>query len=95
MSFTYSDDDGKFLVGLARRTVNDFVTKKEKPAVPEETPKHLQEKSGVFVTLNARRGDRVLLRGCIGRPYPSDPLVQATIDSAVDSAVNDPRFPPV
>ncbi len=95
MSFTYSDDDGKFLVGLARRTVNDFVAKGEKPEVPGDTPKHLQEKSGVFVTLNARRGDRVMLRGCIGRPYPSDPLVQATIDSAVDSAVNDPRFPPV
>jgi uncharacterized protein (TIGR00296 family) len=39
--------------------------------------------------------EHVSLRGCIGRPYPSLPLVEATIDSAVDSAVNDPRFPAV
>lgn len=95
MTFTYSDEEGEFLVKLARRTVDGYVTKKEKPDAPDDTPESLHEKSGVFVTLNAIRGERVTLRGCIGRPYPTDPLVEATIDSAVDSAMNDPRFPPV
>jgi len=95
VTYTYSDDDGIFLVNLARKTVDEIVQTKQKPEVPEETPEHLHSKSGVFVTLNAVFENRVNLRGCIGRPYPSQPLVEATIDSAVDSAVNDPRFPPV
>ncbi|MFX1559599.1 MAG: TIGR00296 family protein [Promethearchaeota archaeon] len=95
MSHSYSDDDGVFLVNLARKTVDEIVKTKQKIKVPEDTPEHLRAKSGVFVTLNSILGGRVNLRGCIGRPYPSLPLVDATIDSAVDSAVNDPRFPPV
>ncbi len=95
MSHTYSDDDGVFLVSLARKTVDAIVKTKQKPKTPEDTPKYLCEKSGVFVTLNSTLNDRVNLRGCIGRPYPSMPLVEATIDSAVDSAINDPRFPAV
>lgn len=95
MSNAYSDNDGNFLVKLARKTVDDYVTQKRKSEIPDDTPAHLREKSGVFVTLNSTIGNRVSLRGCIGRPYPSQPLVEAVIDSSVDSAVNDPRFPPV
>ena len=95
MSNAYSDDDGNFLVRLARKTVDEYVTRKRKVELPTDTPEHLKEKSGVFVTLNTISGNGVALRGCIGRPYPSQPLVEATIDSSVDSAVNDPRFPPV
>ncbi|MGY5860177.1 MAG: TIGR00296 family protein [Candidatus Thorarchaeota archaeon] len=95
MSNAYSDEDGNFLVELARKTVDEYVTQNKKSKIPEDTPEHLKEKSGVFVTLNSTTGDSVSLRGCIGRPYPSQPLVEAVIDSSVDSAVNDPRFPPV
>ncbi len=95
MSNMYSDEDGYFLVKLARKTVDEFVTQKKKSKVPENTPERLKEKSGVFVTLSSITEQRVSLRGCIGRPYPSQPLVEGTIDSSVDSAVNDPRFPPV
>ena len=95
MSNAYSDDDGNFLVKLARKTVDEYVTQKKKVEQPPDTPEHLKEKSGVFVTLNSKIGNTVSLRGCIGRPYPSHPLVQAVIDSSIDSAVNDPRFPPV
>lgn len=95
MSHAYSDDDGVFLVNLARMTVDEIVKTKQKTKVPENTPEHLRAKSGVFVTLNSILGGRTSLRGCIGRPYPSLPLVEATIDSAVDSAINDPRFPVV
>ncbi|TFH00018.1 MAG: TIGR00296 family protein, partial [Candidatus Thorarchaeota archaeon] len=95
MSNAYSDNDGNFLVKLARKTVDAYVTQKRKSKIPDDTPGHLREKSGVFVTLNSIVGNRVSLRGCIGRPYPSQPLVEAVIDSSIDSAVNDPRFPPV
>ncbi|MFW9982001.1 MAG: TIGR00296 family protein [Candidatus Thorarchaeota archaeon] len=95
MSHTFSDDDGIFLVNLARKTVEEIVKTKQKTAAPNDTPIHLRNKSGVFVTLNSIIGNRVSLRGCIGRPYPTTPLVEATIDSAVDSAINDPRFPAV
>lgn len=92
MSPIYSDDDGKFLVGVARQTVDLYVTEEIKLNPPESTPDHLLEKSGVFVTLNSLKGDSVSLRGCIGRPYPTHPLIEATIVSAIDSAVHDPRF---
>ena len=95
MSNNYSDSDGVFLVTLARKTVDEIVKTKQKPSTPQDTPEHLREKSGVFVTLNSILSEHVNLRGCIGRPYPSQPLVEATIDSAVDSAINDPRFPPI
>jgi uncharacterized protein (TIGR00296 family) len=95
VSYTYSDDDGKFLVNLARKTVDEFVKEKRRVSIPDDVPNNLTEQSGVFVTLNAASGNRVSLRGCIGRPYPTQPLVEATIDSAIDAAVNDPRFPPV
>lgn len=95
MVYTFSDEDGIFLVKLARRTVDDVVKIKQKPETPEDTPDRLRNKSGVFVTLNSILDNRVSLRGCIGRPYPTSPLVEATIDSAVDSTVNDPRFPAI
>ena len=95
MSPVYSDDDGMLLVGLARSTVDGYVKTGVKPSVPENVSEHLTKASGVFVTLNEMVGDAVRLRGCIGRPYPTQPLVEATIDSAIDAAANDPRFSPV
>ncbi len=95
MSNAYSDEDGNFLVRLARKTVDEYVTQKMKSEPPKDTAEHLRQKSGVFVTLNSISGNRVSLRGCIGRPYPSQPLVEAVIDSSIDSAVNDTRFLPL
>ena len=95
VSNVYSDDDGKVLVRLARRTIEEYLQTKQRPLLPDDVPKHLMDQSGVFVTLNSLRGNQVSLRGCIGRPYPTQPLLEATIDSAIDAAVNDPRFPSV
>ncbi|MEM2128288.1 MAG: TIGR00296 family protein, partial [Candidatus Methanomethylicaceae archaeon] len=55
----------------------------------------LLEKSGVFVTLEKVTTRGRSLRGCIGYPVPHLPLVEATVDSAISAAFNDPRFPPV
>jgi uncharacterized protein (TIGR00296 family) len=86
-----SEEEGEFLVKLARESIETFINKRKKLEVPENTPKTLKEEMGAFVTLN-KDG---LLRGCIGYPEPIEPLVNAVIDVAVSAAVNDPRFSPV
>jgi uncharacterized protein (TIGR00296 family) len=95
MSYVYSDAEGEFLVKLARKVVETVVKTGKKLEVPPEAKAKLKEKSGVFVTLETMMGSEKQLRGCIGRPYPDFPLIHATIDSAVDSALHDPRFPSV
>jgi uncharacterized protein (TIGR00296 family) len=52
-----------------------------------------KEPRGVFVTL--RRFPSAELRGCIGFPRPSRPLLEALRAAAVAAALEDPRFPPV
>lgn len=95
MSFELSLDEGKFLVKLARETIETFLDAGKKKNAPSDTPPKLKEKSGVFVTLNKIIDKEKELRGCIGFPLPDFPLVEATIDAAISAATRDPRFPPV
>lgn len=95
MSFELSLDEGRFLIKLVRKTIMMFLETKKKLSVPIDTPNKLKEKCGVFVTLNSINGDSKHLRGCIGYPTPEFSLVEATIDSAINSATRDPRFNPV
>lgn len=90
-SFMLSEEEGKFLVKLAKEAIETFIKDRRKMEVPTDTPDTLKEEMGVFVTLN-KDG---LLRGCIGYPEPIMPLVNAVIDVAISAAVNDPRFSPV
>jgi len=53
------------------------------------------EKCGVFITLNVHEKGTYGLRGCIGLPYPTSPMVDAVVEAARSAAFNDPRFPPV
>jgi len=86
-----NEEDGKFLLKLARKTIEDFLSGKE-PKQPDRYPKSLDEKHGVFCTLNKKVGDEYQLRGCIGIPYPVMPLIKAVMSAAV-SSTQDPRFP--
>lgn len=95
MSFELSLSEGASLIRLAREAIEHFLRTGEKIAAPKKSPSKLVEKCGVFVTLNRIEGETKELRGCIGYPEPTLPLVEATIDSAINSAVNDPRFSPV
>ncbi len=95
MDYAYSEEEGVFLVKLARNSVDGYVKTKTRPTIPNDASPKLWERSGVFVTLNVLEGRHIRLRGCIGRPYPTQPLVEATVDSAIDAAVHDPRFTPV
>lgn len=92
--YAYTDEEGIFLVRLARKSMESFIKKKQKIQIPIDTPFKLRSNSGVFVTLNKYKPIReeFRLRGCIGRPYPQQPLVEAVIDAAIDSSTRDPRF---
>ncbi|MFN4133876.1 MAG: TIGR00296 family protein, partial [Candidatus Hadarchaeales archaeon] len=83
-------DEGKLLVKFARETIEKYVVEGSKPKLPEVRGE-LRKPRGVFVTLT--KDDD--LRGCIGFPFPTLPLIEATAEAAISSATKDPRFPPV
>ncbi len=85
--------DGKFLVKLSRTAVTEYLERGIKIEPPPNTPPHLFEERGVFVTI--KRYPSRELRGCIGYPEPIMPLVYATIDAAISAATKDPRFYPM
>jgi uncharacterized protein len=93
--FELNLEEGKFLVRLAREAVKEYLSTGTTINVPENTPKKLFEHCGVFVTINRLEDGDKRLRGCIGYPYPTNPLVEAVIDSALNAATQDPRFYPL
>ncbi|MFH0849243.1 MAG: TIGR00296 family protein [archaeon] len=92
--FEITQNEGEFLVRLARGSIVTYLRDRKEMATPKDTPPKLREKSGVFVTLSDVKLERSL-RGCIGYPLPHMELVKATIHSAIEAATGDPRFPPV
>jgi len=88
-----TDEEGAFLVKLARRAVAEYFSSKRVMDPPLDTPRKLYEKRGVFVTIETHPSRE--LRGCIGFPEPVYPLVEATIRASLASAFEDPRFPPL
>lgn len=91
MSSKLTQNEGKFLIKIARKAITNFLEKGNK-INPLDVPPKLNKKFGVFVTLNKKINDKHELRGCIGYPQPVMPLIEATIDSAISSATRDPRF---
>lgn len=83
-------DEGTLLVKTSRRAIETYL-KGGKVPTASKVPKKLSEPHGVFVTLT-KHGE---LRGCIGHPMPTMPLIDALMDSAVSSATRDPRFAPL
>jgi uncharacterized protein (TIGR00296 family) len=82
-------EEGVRAVKLARSAIEKYIIEGDIIS-PKKLPKKFDEKRGVFVTL---RQDG--LRGCIGHPYPTMPLGEAIVNSAVSSATQDPRFMPL
>ena len=95
LPFELSLEEGKFLIQLARNAAKAYLETGKTVKTPENTPKKLFEHCGVFVTINSLKNGDKKLRGCIGYPYPTNPLVEAVIDSAVSAATRDPRFYPL
>ena len=95
MPFELSHKEGEFLVRLARNAVDEYLKTGKCITAPENTPEKLKRPCGVFVTINKVEDGRKDLRGCIGYPYPTDPLVTAVTQSAISAAAQDPRFNPL
>ena len=105
MATLLSFNDGVQLTKFARQTIESHIIDNELLGIPEPHSKALQEHRGVFVTLKKRRSSKDPdwhLRGCIGhlQPGPKSPqkpitLIEATRQAALNSALEDPRFPPV
>lgn len=95
MPFQLVLEEGRFLLKLARKAVEEYLRNRKTIAVPKDVSSKLMENCGVFVTLKSFNEGKTGLRGCIGFPYPTKPLTRAVIESAINSATRDPRFPPL
>jgi hypothetical protein len=95
MPFQLTQEEGEYTVKLARKAAETYLKKGAVMKIPSDVPSKLKERCGVFVTINSVKGKRHQLRGCIGFPHPTTPLVQAIIESAISSASQDPRFSPM
>ncbi len=83
-------DDRRFLLELARATIDARLSKRPLPS-PTPDSALLLETRGAFVTLKIEGR----LRGCIGHVIGVAPLWRAVRDNAVAAAFEDPRFPPL
>ncbi|MFB0523625.1 MAG: AMMECR1 domain-containing protein, partial [Candidatus Bathyarchaeia archaeon] len=82
MQFKLTDDEGIFLVKLARKAVEENLKDGKVISPPEDVSDKLKQHHGVFVTINSVESGKKRLRGCIGFPYPTHPLVRAVIEAA-------------
>jgi hypothetical protein len=87
-------EEGRLLVQLARQAITNYLENHELIKPPLGISEELLRRSGAFVTLNSIKPVHEL-RGCIGFPYPNQPLVDAVIKAAVYAATEDPRFEPL
>ncbi|MHA1369853.1 MAG: TIGR00296 family protein [Promethearchaeota archaeon] len=94
--YAYTDDEGRFLVKLARRSLETYLKENKKIEPASDCPPKLKKPSGVFVTLR-RHGvpHDSSLRGCIGLVIAKKPLVNGVIEMALAAGLDDPRFPKV
>jgi len=95
VSFQLNQKEGESLVQLARKAVEEYLKSGKKIKPPANLPEKFSTCCGVFVTINSFEHGEKSLRGCIGLPYPTTPLAEAVIESAIDAATEDPRFPRV
>ncbi|WP_456473588.1 AmmeMemoRadiSam system protein A [Desulfolithobacter sp.] len=88
-----TEKQGQILLRLARQTIMERLglPVRDPVSADELRDPALQEKRGVFVTLN-KHG---MLRGCIGSLVGSEPIAAGVERNAINAAFHDPRFPPV
>ncbi|SDC33952.1 hypothetical protein SAMN05660835_00679 [Desulfurella multipotens] len=86
----FSLEEGKFLVKLARQSVEYFLSSNKYPPLPQNYPPKLDKNMGVFVTLSTFPNEN--LRGCIGYPYAFNSLIKLCISASIKAACEDPRF---
>lgn len=85
-------NEKKYLLGLARKTIENAFSGKGEPEVDEEKlSDNLKKVQGGFVTLHKDGA----LRGCIGHIIPQEPLYRCIMHNAANAAFHDSRFSPV
>lgn len=85
-----SNEDKDLLLRIARQTIESYIRDKKTPTFDVSSPS-LLERRGAFVSLH-KVGE---LRGCIGVFTSDKPLYLTTVDMAIASSTQDPRFSPV
>jgi hypothetical protein len=91
-SFSLNTNERVALLSIARRAVDGFVRDGMIPPIDSAgLSDALTTPCGAFVTLT-KDG---MLRGCVGRFDPSDPLYRVVQQMAIASATQDTRFDPV
>lgn len=88
--FTLAREDRTALLRFARNTISRFLDTETTP-LARGFGENARRQRGVFVTL---KKDGVL-RGCIGQMTPDAPLCILVGRTALKSAFDDPRFPPL
>jgi AmmeMemoRadiSam system protein A len=95
MKEQWKPEYGEKLVRVARaeiaRKLNPSVLSPLEPDLSEIPDGLLEEKRGVFVTLQ-KKGR---LRGCIGNIEPTKPVLEGVRENALHAALDDARFAPV
>jgi len=87
-----SEDEGKYLLGVARETIKNRLDNIEEPHINwKEIPDKFQERLGTFVTVTIEDN----LRGCIGHIIPRESLIEGIKENAINAAFKDPRFHPL
>jgi AmmeMemoRadiSam system protein A len=82
-----------YFIALAKEAIKTYLSTGQVMPVPANLPACLQSPGAVFVSLYAATGQ---LRGCRGTLTPTEPtLAEAIIKTAIASATDDPRFPPM
>jgi uncharacterized protein (TIGR00296 family) len=86
-----NQSEGEGLVQAARKSINFYLKTKTKFKMP--VPDKYKKKQGVFVTLETYPNHA--LRGCVGYPRATQPLIEGVVDAAAQAAAHDMRFPRV
>jgi AmmeMemoRadiSam system protein A len=87
-----NDSEGKYLLGLARNTIEQELSGRKTSDQGEilDSPR-FAERRGTFVTLTINKN----LRGCIGHIIPQESLLDGIKENSVNAAFKDPRFNPI
>jgi len=90
--FHLTDEEKKALKEIAKTALYEAVVNNQKIALDEsKLPDKFKLHLGAFVTLK----ENGMLKGCIGRFEPDEPLYKVIIDMAISASRYDTRFNPV
>jgi AmmeMemoRadiSam system protein A len=92
MTDQLSEESKSRLLRVARESLEIFLTSGQRTVFTSEIPE-LLKKRAVFVTLRKKVSGN--LRGCVGQIEARYRLIEAVAKTAIFSAVDDSRFPPL